>query len=185
MCTDYVLSMIHFIEMCIFNEKYSGRYRYKSTCLVTISRGNFIYAWYCTFIYRPNKYNSVCWTSSNFLWAPTNTIFFNFPTKFYYCQKRQNSVRLYFIGKITCVIRQVIKTTYNISLWLPGFVSVWKRIFRLVPRKFGHFRSFSHFEAAITRKPLENQGNRNDVLYVVFYKLSDDTSYNSLFLTIQ
>ena len=40
----------------------------------TISRGNFILALYCAF--RPNKYNSVCWTHSNFLWAPANTFFF-------------------------------------------------------------------------------------------------------------
>ena len=26
---------------------------------------------------------------------------------------------------------------------------------------------------------MKNQGNRNNVLYVVFYKLSDDTSYFS------
>ena len=39
--------------------------------------------------------------------------------------------------------------------------------------------TFSYFEAAITQKLLENQGARNDVLYVVFYKLSGDTSYFS------
>ena len=37
----------------------------------------------------------------------------------------------------------------------------------------GHFL----IEAAINQKRFENQGNHNDVLNVVSYKLSDDTSY--------
>ena len=41
------------------------------------------------------------------------------------------------------------------------------------------FWTFSHFETAIPRKPLENLCNRNDVFYVVFYKFSGDTSYFS------
>ena len=49
----------------------------------------------------------------------------------------------------------------------------------LVPRKFAPIWSFSHFEAAVTRRPLKNQSNGNNVLYVDFYELSDDMSYFS------
>ena len=47
--------------------------------MFTISRGNFVLCLYCTI--RLNKYISVCWTRSDFLWAPANTFLFKFPCK--------------------------------------------------------------------------------------------------------
>ena len=34
------------------------------------------------------------------------------------------------------------------------------------PGNLRHFDHFSHFEAAITRRPLKNHSNRNNVLYI-------------------
>ena len=70
----------------------------------------------CIQHFRPNKYISVCWTNSNFLWAPANTFFFNFPIKnSIIVKKGEFSGSL--IGKITYVIRKFIKTTYSALLW--------------------------------------------------------------------
>ena len=77
----------------------------KSTCLLTISRGNFVLCLYCTF--RPNKYISVCWTRSDFLWAPANTFLFKFPYKTVIVKKGEISGS--FLAKTTCVIGKVIK----------------------------------------------------------------------------
>ena len=63
-----------FVVKEIAKVKQSGRRTDKSTCLLTISRGNFVLCLYCTF--RPNKYISVRWTRSDFLWAPANTFLF-------------------------------------------------------------------------------------------------------------
>ncbi len=92
---------------------------------------------------------------------PTH-IFFNFPMKFYYCQKGEISDS--FIGKITCVIRNVIKkTTYKTLLSLPSFFKFLCSCERLkmylqtgAQEICAVLEHFSHFETAITRKPLEN-----------------------------
>ena len=45
--------------------------------ILTLSRGNFVLCLYGSF--RPNKYISICWTRSDFLWAPANTFLFKSP----------------------------------------------------------------------------------------------------------
>ena len=64
-----------------------------------------------------------------------------------------------------------IGTEVHVYLPCRGAISFYIHIvpLSLISRFSLISRTFSHFKATITQKLLENQGNRNNVLYVVFY----------------
>ena len=66
---------------------------------------NFVLCLY--FVFRPNKYNSVCRTRSDFLWAPANTFLCKFSYKTIIVKRGEISDS--FLAKTTCVIGKVIK----------------------------------------------------------------------------
>ena len=88
--------------LAIHNNNFSQGAQRTKVHVYLISRGNFVLCIYCTF--KPNKYISVCWTRSDFLWAPANTFLFKFPYKTIIVKKGEISDS--FLAKTTCVLER-------------------------------------------------------------------------------
>ena len=98
------------------------------------SEGQF-YFMFILYLKIYDKYICVCWTSSNFFWAPANTFFF---LKFSYKTTIAKMVKfqIHLWKKNTYGIRKVWLLRFSKFFWV---LSVWKRIFRLVPGKLALF----------------------------------------------
>jgi hypothetical protein len=100
-----------------------------------------------------------------------HVFFFNFPIKFYYCQKRWN-FRFFYCKNNLCrqkVLTKLHVTYYYGSCWV---MSVWIGIFRLAPRKFAPFWTFFTFWSSNNSETAwKTKVTVNNILYVVSYDL--------------
>ena len=101
---------------------------------------------------------------------------YNFPIKL--LLSKNGEISDSFLAKTTCVIR------YNTLLWLlwfSKFLLSYERLktyFQTSAQEICvNLGLFPILKQQLLKNRLKNQGNRNNVAYVVFYELSDDKSH--------
>ena len=102
----------------------------------------------------------------NFFWAPANTFFFlKFSYKTTIAKMVKFQIHLW-KKKHLCHQKGMVTLIFEVFLSFERLKTYFQTSAREISTILG--LSFSHFEAAVTEKPLENEVSCNNVFYVIF-----------------